>query len=399
MAQSIDIVGTALAQDTRALRELSLALHENPELSGAEHNAHALLADFLESREFSLTREAAGMSTAFVAEWGSPSASSDAVTVAFVSEFDALPAIGHACGHNLIAITGVAAALSLQAFIKATDADARIKLFGTPAEETWGGKINFIEQGFFTDVDVAMMTHPGNVNVTWAKYLALSALVVDYHGKSAHAASNPWDGANALDALVQAYNSTSMLRQQVLPTTRIHGIIKKGGDAPNIIPQHTQAEFMLRTEKLSDLNALRPKINSIFEAAALATGTTAKVKYDPVFEDVVINSNLAKRFEAYARDSGCVFPSEEKQKSKSYGSTDMGNITHVVPGIHPIFDIESTSSDIHTDDFREGAATAVAHDAAVRAAKCLALTAIDFITDAEFRNAVRAEFEATSQEF
>ncbi|KAJ3282805.1 hypothetical protein HDU79_009629 [Rhizoclosmatium sp. JEL0117] len=369
-----------LSKETASLRQLSLEIHSNPELSGQERKAHDLLSNFLEARDFIVTRQAAGLDTAFCAEWTPESATPDAICVAFLSEYDALPGIGHACGHNLIAISGVSAALSLQSFIKSNALNARIKLFGTPAEETWGGKINFIEHGAFKDVHVAMMVHPGNANVTFAKYLALSGVYVEYHGKSAHAASCPWEGRNALDALVQSYTAMSMLRQQVLPSTRIHGVIKKGGDAANIIPDHTKGDFMIRTEKLAALNDLRPKMRNIFESSAVATGTTVGITEDPVFENVVINTKLALRFEEYARADGCTFASKEVQESKSYGSTDMGNVTHVT-GHSP----------------REGAATDTAHKATLRAAKCLCLTAIDFIVDSEFRKAVREEFDAAEK--
>ncbi|KAJ3022799.1 UNVERIFIED_CONTAM: hypothetical protein HDU68_008939 [Siphonaria sp. JEL0065] len=382
-----------LTTQTSTLRELSLQIHSNPELSGLEHKAHDLLADFLEARGFTVSRKACGLETGFLAEWSGRDVTTETVTIAFLSECDALPGIGHACGHNLIAISGVTAALSLQAFITKNNLNAKIKLFGTPAEETWGGKINFIQHGYFNGVDAALMVHPGNVNVTYAKYLALSGVYVEYHGKSAHAASCPWEGRNALDALIQSYNAMSMLRQQVLPTTRIHGIIKKGGDAANVIPAHTKGEFMIRTEKLADLNELIPKMRSIFESSAVATGTTVSITEDPTFEDVVVNTKLAERFEQYARADGCKFASKEVQTSKSYGSTDMGNVTHVVPGIHPVFDIECTQFDIHTNEFREGAATDTAHKATLRAAKCLCLTAIDVITDPEFRRQVHKEFE------
>ncbi|KAJ3241796.1 hypothetical protein HDU81_010440 [Chytriomyces hyalinus] len=381
-----------LASENDSLRALSLEIHGNPELSGAEHRASVLLADHLANHGFSVSRNVCGMETAFLAEWESENAPDGVVTVAFLSEYDALPGIGHACGHNLIAISGVAAALSLKNHILSNNLHARIKLFGTPAEETWGGKINFINAGAFKGVDVAMMVHPGNVNVTWAKYLALSQVLVSYHGKSAHAASNPWDGTNALDASVQAYNAMSMLRQQMLPSTRIHAVIKKGGEAANVIPDFTSTEFMMRTEKLATLHDLIPKMDAIFQAAADATGCTFSVSKDPIFEDVVINPALAERFEAYAREGGCTFSTKEVQMAKSYGSTDMGNVTHVVPGIHPVFDIECTAGDIHTNEFREGACSEAAHKATIRAAKCLALTAVDFITDPEFRKRVVDEF-------
>ncbi|KAI8609180.1 amidohydrolase [Chytriomyces sp. MP71] len=382
----------ALSRESTGLRSVSLELHSHPELSGSEARAHALLTDFLEERGFTVTRGAANLATAFIAKWSSDCADSEAVEVAFLSEYDALPGIGHACGHNLIAISGLGAALALKAHVAGHGLNARITLFGTPAEETWGGKINFIEAGAFKDIDLAMMVHPGNVNVTYAKYLALSQVLVDFHGKAAHAASNPWEGVNALDAAVVAYNSMSMLRQQMLPSTRIHAVIKKGGEAANVIPDYTQVEFMMRTEKLATLQTLIPKMNAIFQAAADSAGCTHTTARDPIFEDVVINSHLAARFERYAREGGCTFAPREVQESKSYGSTDMGNVTHVVPGIHPVFDIECTEGDIHTNDFREGACTETAHKATLRAAKCLALTAVDFITDQDFRRAVREEF-------
>ncbi|KAJ3065244.1 hypothetical protein HDU98_011385 [Podochytrium sp. JEL0797] len=386
------LADTFIAANSATLRKLSLEIHSNPELSGVEHKAHDLLAAFLQDRSFRVTRNACNLPTAFLAEWTPEWATPSAVCVAFISEFDALPGIGHACGHNLIAISGVTAALTLQSLIQSNHLNARIKLFGTPAEETWGGKINFIESGDFADVGCALMVHPGNANVTYGKYLALSGVYVEYFGKSAHAASCPWEGKNALDALVLAYNGMSMLRQQMLPSSRVHGVIKKGGDAANIIPSHTKGDFMIRTEKLATLNDLRPKMRAIFESSATATGTTVSITEDPTFEDVVINTTLADRFEQYARADGCVFASKEEQTSKSYGSTDMGNVTHVVPGIHAIFDIECTSFDIHTNEFREGAATEAAHKATLRAGKCLALTAADFIIDAEFRKKSLTEF-------
>ncbi|KAI9336064.1 hypothetical protein BDR26DRAFT_865059 [Obelidium mucronatum] len=385
MTSNSDLVDEFLTKNTESLRQLSLEIHRNPELSGNEYKAHDLLADFLEARDFTVTRKACGLDTAFLAEWSAPATTADAVTIAFLSEYDALPGIGHACGHNLIAISGPV--------IKKNNLNARIKLFGTPAEETWGGKINFIEQGAFKGVDAALMVHPGNANVTYAKYLALSGVYVEYHGKSAHAASCPWEGKNALDALIQSYNAMSMLRQQVLPSTRIHGVIKKGGDAANVIPSHTKGDFMMRTEKLADLKDLIPKMRAIFESSAVATGTTVEITEDPVFEDVVINASLAERFEKYARENGCQFASKEVQTSKSYGSTDMGNVTHAVPGIHPVFDIECTTFDIHTNEFREGASTETAHKATLRAGKCLCLTAVDVIVNPEFRKQVREEFE------
>ncbi|KAJ3112190.1 hypothetical protein HDU96_004858 [Phlyctochytrium bullatum] len=246
---SIDVHHAAIAagieQHATALEDLSLKIHSNPELSWKEFYAHDLLSSFLEEKGFKVTRKACDVATAFIAEWSTENFddSPEAVTIAFLSEFDALPKIGHACGHNLIAISGVGAALAFRNALQSSSFKVRIKLFGTPAEEDTGGKISLIEKGAFQGCDVAMMVHPGRNNVTWAKYLALNSFHVHYYGVASHAAAEPWAGVNALDALVSAYQQIGLLRQQTLTTNRIHGIIKKGGDAANVIPDHTTGEF------------------------------------------------------------------------------------------------------------------------------------------------------------
>ncbi|KAI8848573.1 peptidase M20 domain-containing 2 [Chytridium lagenaria] len=257
-----------------------------------------------------------------------------------------------------------------------------------------------IKKDAFAGCDIAIMVHPGRVNVTWARYLALQSLQVNYHGVSAHAAAAPWEGVNALDALVSAtklldcYVSFYLLKfqsQQNLPTSRIHGIIKNGGAAPNVIPDHTSGEFYLRSEKVDDLYKLRKRVHDIFEGAALSSGCRVEVVEDPVFADVRINTVLAERFEKHARRLGCVFADRKVQESVSYGSTDMGNVTQIVPGIHPVFDIGCVN-DIHTNEFREAAKTPEAIKATIRASKCMALTALDCILDSSLMAAVKEEF-------
>ncbi|KAJ3101548.1 hypothetical protein HDU97_001297 [Phlyctochytrium planicorne] len=378
------------------LEDISLQIHSNPELSWKEVNAHNLLTDFLEKEGFAVTRKACDIETAFVAEWRPEGLveSERTVTVGFLSEYDALPEIGHACGHNLIAIAGLGAALTLKHIVAKKALNAIVKLYGTPAEEDTGGKISMISKGAFEKCDIAIMVHPGKVNVTWAKYLALQSIKVDYHGKPAHAAAAPWDGVNALDALVSAYQSIGLLRQQNLPTSRVHGIIKNGGAAPNVIPEHTSGEFYIRAEKVEDLQVLRQRLQNIFDGAALSTGCRVEIIEDPVFADVRINNILAQRFEDHARRLGCGFADRKVQEAVSYGSTDMGNVTQVVPGIHPVFDIGCTN-DIHTNEFREAAKTPSAIRATLRASKCMALTALDCILEPSLLSSIRQEFSVS----
>ncbi|KAJ3411589.1 hypothetical protein HDV05_002009 [Chytridiales sp. JEL 0842] len=398
--QAINTIDDYLSQPnsiSSELQQVSLQLHSHPETSYEEVYAHQLLTTFLESKGFNVTKSACDLSTAFVADWAPEwvTDSEECVRVCFLSEYDALPGIGHACGHNLIAISGVAALMALREAVVTHKLRARLRLLGTPAEEGTGGKIPMIARGALQGVDVALMVHPGRANVTWAKYMALMSMNVIYSGKAAHAAAAPWEGINALDACVAGYNGISMLRQQIHPTSRIHGIIKDGGAAPNVIPERAAAEYYVRTEKIKDLYSLSNRMKNVFKGSALSTGCTVEIIDDPAFADVLINKKLAMVFESHARRLGCEFAPREVQEATPYGSTDMGNVTNVVPGIHPIFDI-GCSSEIHTIEFREQAKTEEAHMATIRAAKCLAATGLECILDKELLEGVKAEFsEAT----
>ncbi|KAI9206325.1 uncharacterized protein BJ171DRAFT_497265 [Polychytrium aggregatum] len=379
------------------LREISLQIHARPELAYEEVFAHELLTDYLERKGFRVVRQACGLKTAFVAEYTSAAAqnapaSSKVATVGFLSEFDALPKIGHACGHNLIAICGVAAALGFKAAVDKFGIAAHLKVFGSPAEETTGGKIHMIKAGAFENVDLALMAHPGNADFVYAQYLALQGLHVSYHGKSSHAAAAPWDGVNALDAVVMAYNSISMLRQQSLPTNRVHGIITNGGAAPNTIPDFASSIYYIRSQRLAQLNELKAKILGCLEGAAAATGARLSLEEEAAFADVRQNEVLARLYDRHIRSLGATIAMDRnKQEEMPKGSTDMGNVTHVVPGIHPIFDI-GCNSDIHTEDFREAAKSQLAHERTLRCAAALSLVGLECATDAQLLAEATADF-------
>ncbi|GES84832.1 putative amidohydrolase [Rhizophagus clarus] len=389
----------AIDEKSEELRSISLQIHDNPELGEEEEFAHNLLVTFLEDQGFDVTPSAYGIKTAFVAEFSSKGGKGRVVS--FNSEYDALPEIGHACGHNLIAISGVAGALALKAVFEKHEIPGKVKLFGTPAEETTGGKIELVKAGAYDDVDVSLMVHPNAFDGGFFHHIALVSCDVEYFGRNAHAAGIPWAGINALDAIVLAYNSIGLLRQQILPTDRIHGIITNGGKAANVIPDYTSGKFYIRGRTIENLRDLKPRVRKCFEAAAEATGCTKangakdlKITWDSTLFDVKTNIPLAERYEEHLKRFGIKFLPRNEQISVSRGSTDQGNVTYVVPGIHPIFDIKPPKgSGTHTPGFAEASKTEVAHEAALTASKGLALTGLDFLIDDEFAKRVKDSFD------
>ncbi|RGB28334.1 hypothetical protein C1646_767943 [Rhizophagus diaphanus] len=392
----------AIDNKSEDLRTISLQIHENPELSYKETFAHNLLVNYLKDQGFKVTPSAYNIETAFIAEFSSKGG--EGRIVSFNSEYDALPGIGHACGHNLIAISGVAAAIALKAVFEKHEIPGKVKLFGTPAEEKGDGKIDLIKAGAYDDVDVSLMVHPSPYEGSFFSYYALENWDIEYFGRNAHAAGIPWEGINALDAMVLAYNNIGLLRQQILPTDRIHGIITNGGKAPNVIPDYTSAEFIIRGKTLENLRALKPRVQKCFEAAATATGCTeANGAKDPKITrkrelfDMNINVPLGERYEEHLRKFGIEFKPKEEQEKVSLGSTDQGNVTYVVPGIHPLYDIKAPQgSGNHTIGFTNAAKTEFAHEATLTASKGIALTALDFLIDDEFAKQVKCTFNTSN---
>ncbi|KAL1919166.1 uncharacterized protein VTP21DRAFT_2548 [Calcarisporiella thermophila] len=383
-----NLVNKELKRVSAELREISLKIHDNPEISWKEYQAHDLLTSYLEQQGFTVERQAY-VPTGFKATF----AKSQGPTVAFCSEYDALPGIGHGCGHNLIAIAGVACALGLKKLLEEGAVRGKVILFGTPAEEDTGGKLNFLKAGAFRDVDFAMMIHPGPMDSIYCPTMAIQMLKVEYFGRSAHAAGAPWEGVNALDAAVQAYNSISMLRQQTLPRNRIHGIIIKGGDAPNIIPEYASMEFGIRTYKREELHTLYDQVEACFKAAAISTGCRVEIHKYGQYLNVVQNSVLADRFVEHMHQNGVDYPTRQEEENHTpMGSTDFGDVSYNVPGLHPMVGV-GTDAPLHTIDFAKAAATMTAHHSALRSAKCLVLAAAEVMLDPELLRAAKREWE------
>ena len=367
-------------------KKISEEIWNNPELDFNEHKAHTLLTNFLEGKGFNVERSYLGMQTAFRATFGD----STGPNVCVICEYDALPEIGHACGHNLIAEAGIAAALGIKAALEEHGTPkGLLTVMGTPAEEGGGGKIKLIEKGAFENIDVAMMVHPSPANIVKSKTLSVMRLGVTFHGKAAHAAAFPWEGVNALDAAVMAYNNISVLRQQMKPTWRVHGIISNGGAKPNIIPELTKMEYYLRALTKGEVKDLYSKAMACYEAAAKATGCTVEVmETTPFYEDVVANPTLSDLYESNAGNLGVVFEKTDVPR----GSTDMGNVSYVVPSIHPMYKIGDGTRRNHTREFTAITNTPEAHQNTLTAAKAMSMTVVDVLTNPTVLEQIKKEF-------
>ncbi|KAI9249546.1 hypothetical protein BY458DRAFT_525552 [Sporodiniella umbellata] len=372
------------------LREISLKIHTNPELGHQETNAYQLLTNYLLKKGFKITLGAAGLDTAFLAEFSNnPSAR----RIGFCSEYDALPGIGHGCGHNLIAIQGLACALSLKALLEQDLVQGTVVLFGTPAEETTGGKVPFVEQGIVqSKVDCAMMLHPLPLDALYMKMLALDSVHVEFFGKASHAGQAPWEGINALDALMQGFDNIALLRQQTLPTNRIHGIIKNGGDSPNVIPAYASGLFYARSIKKQELVELKTHLENCLRAAALATGCQVKMTWAGAVDDVVNNSPLMALFQHTMEHAGVTYPPRSEQEKQVAGSTDMGNFSYAVPAIHACYGLHIDAPN-HTREFADAAKTLTSHRYTLRAAHSLALTAAHTLLDEALYKRILSDFE------
>ncbi|KAH8550366.1 hypothetical protein BGW37DRAFT_499051 [Umbelopsis sp. PMI_123] len=385
------IIYSSIDNASSELREISLELHRNPELGMHEYHSHDLLTDFLERKGFKVTRHAYGMETAFTAEFSNGRGR----RVGLCSEYDGLKGLGQGCGHNLIAISGVGAALAIKAALENGQVKGKVILYGTPAEEITVGKVVMCNlEVFKKNVDVCMMVHPAPGDTVYHRMLAVDHVNVEFFGKPSHAAAAPWNGINALDAIAQTWNNISMLRQQILPTDRLHGIITDGGKAANIIPDYAAATFFVRSLKISQLEELKPRVEKCFEAAAVATGCKVKFTWKDVgvTKDVLVNSVLADRYAKYMESYGISYPPRAEQEQMSGGSTDAGNISYQVPLVHPSFGIHTTAVN-HTHEFTAAAKTEIAHEDTLRATKAMAMTLIDILQSQQMLDAAVAEFE------
>jgi amidohydrolase len=367
-------------QERDQLIALSHRIHGTPELAFEEERAAGWLCDALDAGGFAVTRGVYGLDTAFTARVGS-----GPLHIAICAEYDALPAIGHACGHNLIAAMAVGAGLGAGRL--ADDLGLTITVIGTPAEEAGGGKILLLQRGAFAGVHAAMMVHPAPVDIAAPPMLAYSQFDVHYHGKAAHASAFPEQGINAADALTIAQTAIGLLRQHIRPTDRVHGIVLKGGDAPNVVPAHTCARYIVRAKTLVDLGDIRPKVLRCFEAGALATGARMEVEAtEEGYADVSHDAALAALYQRNAEATGRFFPDLGAALERNTGSTDMGNVSKVIPTIHPTIGIASLPAVNHQPEFAAHCATPVADQAVIDGALAMAWTAIDMATDTPLRD-------------
>ena len=379
----------AIDQRRDALIALSLAIHRTPELGYQEREASLRLTEFLEGDGFKVARGYRGVETAYR---GDVQGKTEGSRVAILAEYDALADLGHGCGHNLIAMIGTAAAVAVHEVMD--ELPGSLAAIGTPAEEGGGGKVALIRAGGFDDVDAAMMIHPtSGRSLAGHHSLASNRVLVEYFGKSAHAASQPDQGVNALDAMIQLFNGVNAMRQQLRPDARVHGIIAKGGSAANVIPDHTVGRFSVRALDRRYQQEVLRRFIACAEGAATATGATVKVSVDENagYENMVFSSPMAERWTSHMRSLGMqVFDARDDER---VGSTDMGNVMQVLPGIHPYIAISDQTIPGHSTAFRDHAATPEALDRALVAAKALALTAIDVLGDPALLKSARAEFD------
>ncbi|NVN52966.1 N-acyl-L-amino acid amidohydrolase [Mycolicibacterium hippocampi] len=364
------------------LVELSHAIHAEPELAFAEHRSCAKTQALVAERGFHITTGPAGLDTAFRAEFGS-----GPLVIGICAEYDALPDIGHACGHNIIAAAAVGTALALADV--ADDLGLTVVLLGTPAEEAGGGKVLMLEAGVFDDIAATVMLHPGPIDIAAARSLALSEATIRYTGRESHAAVAPYLGINAADAVTVAQVAVGLLRQQLAPGQMVHGIVSDGGQAANVIPAHTELRYTMRADNSESLRELESRIAGCFAAGAVATGCEhAVTETAPAYAELLPDPWLSKTLRAEMVRLGRTPVAQDVEASLPLGSTDMGNVTQVMPGIHPIVGIDAGGASIHQPAFAAAAVSASADTAVVEGSIMLARTVVALAADPVQRDRV-----------
>ena len=373
----------ALAKD---MYDISDFLKANPETAYQEFKACDHLSRVLTEKGFQVQKGVGQVETSFLARpddghGGRP-------TVAFLAEYDALPKIGHGCGHNLIAAASLGAAIALNNILKSDDGG--LVVVGTPAEEGGGGKVRLAEAGVFKDMDLAMMFHPGGLNIAGKDMLGRTKFKMEFFGRTAHASGSPDKGINALDAMVATYTSINAIRQHLRPDGRVHGIITHGGDAPNIIPDYAAGLFYVRAGSRSYRDEIFERVENCARGAALAMGADYKIEIDPPkLDPMKRNAVLEKAITANMKDLGIIPDPDDGRR----GSSDIGNLSHYLPSMHPVLAIVAPDIPGHSVEFCEATASDRGRQALLNAAKLLALTAYDFLTSAEMRKQVAEEFD------
>jgi amidohydrolase len=367
------------------LIEVSHDIHAHPEQNFAETYAAELLTRSASELGLPTERNMYGCETGFSGEVGT------GPTVCVMSEYDALPDIGHGCGHNIIAAAGLGAAIGLA--VVAPRAGGRLRYLGTPAEEGGGGKLVMARNGALEGVDIAMMVHSADADLTTIDAIALQQLVVEYSGEAAHAAAAPERGRNALDAAVLGYMAVAALRQHILPSERIHGIFTRAGEKPNIVPRDAAMEWYVRSDTVTTLSALKPRVLAALQSGASACGCGFSHEWvDTPYADMVTNNNLSSMYIANASQLGRAVSVPGVNGRRVVGSTDMGNVSHLVPSIHPMIASAPVGTAIHTVEFARQSITPMADKAVIDGAKAMAMTAIDFWTSPDQQRAIAKEF-------
>jgi len=365
------------------LVDLSLKIHANPEVGWQEEKASGWLADYLEKNGFKVERGICDLPTAFKARYGQGKPA-----IAIMAEYDALPGIGHGCGHNIIGTAAVGAGIAAK--LAAEQVGSTILVIGTPAEELAGGKVVMSERGAFEGVDVAMMVHPrGEHNWLGLRNLAMINLEVEFWGKSAHASSTPWDGVNALEAMVQSFNGINSLRQHIRNNARIHGIITDGGRAANVVPEHSAGVFMVRATNDAYLDELSEKVLNCFKAAAVSTGAHLEYRWGSRCSAMRHNYTL---IQLWANNMQTLGRRVQAIGDEPAGSVDMGNVSTIVPSIHPFIAISSVPLPPHSTEFAAAAASGAGMEAVTDGAKALAMTAVDIISQPKTLSRIKEEF-------
>lgn len=377
-------IDKAIGEIADRLRELSLDLHGHPELALQEHRSAGLLKSWLAAEGFEVAAPVAGLETAFVARTGS-----GRPVIAYLAEYDALPGVGHGCGHNLIASGGLGAATALHRAMP--DLPGTLKVIGTPGEEGRGGKVIELEAGIFDEVDAALMFHPGSNKTVMIRHaLASLPMTVKFHGKAAHAAGSPTKARSALAAMIQLFVAIDAMRQFLPDLSRVHGVILDGGKAANVIPDYTEAIFQVRAVTSEQTLEHAARLTACAQAAALATGTTVEIDQDHMYAERKNNHAIAERVGEYLEAQGERV--DTPLLTGGVGSSDIGNVSLRLPAIHPYIAITSEEIPGHSLEMAQAAATPYAQDAMLRMATALAKTGADLFLEPQFLAAARQEF-------
>jgi amidohydrolase len=369
----------------KELTELSLQIHHNPEIGFQEFQACGWLTEYLERYDFKVERGVCQLDTAFRGTYGEGEPA-----IALLAEYDALPGLGHACGHNIICTAAVGAAVAVRGAVD--ERGGSVVVIGTPAEEMYGGKIIMAERGAFTDIDAAMIVHPSVADVADIQALACIGLEVEFNGKAAHAAAFPQEGVNALEAMILAFNGINSLRQHIREGARIHGIITHGGEAPNVVPARSAGSFLVRAEDDGYLEELKDKVLNCFTAAAVATG--AKLDYRWTTYYAPLNTN-AVLIEAFSQNMTSLGRHLAPSRGAALGSSDVGNVSMLVPTIHPMVAIAPPQVSVHSPEFADAAASEDGMSGLLDGAKALAMTTVDLIARPGLMARVKQKFLAT----